>query len=166
MKNLLIVIAFSLLTTGLLAEDRNDLRDDVKKVSYTALRQFESEFTSATNVSWKVNDLYVKASFISEGKTMAALYDLQGTYLGAVEYLTYDKIPTKARAQMEKRFKEFSFSSALKIVSRPANNLEFNDVGTYWVDLTNDVKQLYISVSPSLSVTLHKTLEIEATASN
>lgn len=166
MKKLLIVITLSLVTALTYATDRIDSKDDVKKVSYTALRQFEDEFRTAESVSWRVNDQYVKATFITEGKNMAALYDLQGNYLGAVEYLTYAQIPVKARTEMEKRFKDFTFSSALKIVSRPGGNYDFNDVGTYWVDLTNDVKQLYVSVSPSLSVALHKTIAIESTAKN
>lgn len=166
MKKLLFVIALALLTTGTFAVEKTDKKDDVKKVSYSALKQFEQEFGTAKDVSWKVNDQYVKASFTSEGKKMAALYDLQGSYLGAVEYLTYEQLPAKARTEIEKRFKDFNFSSALKIVNRPNSTGDFNDVGTYWVDLTNDVKQLYVSVSPSLSVALFKTISLEATAKN
>lgn len=163
MKKFLFVIALSLLTVSTFAIDRND---DIKKVSYTALRQFETDFKSAKDVSWKTNDQYVKATFTSEGKNMAALYSLQGEYLGVVQYLNYEQVPVKARKEIEKRYNEFTFSSALKIVGRPSNHSEFNDVGTYWVDMVNDTKQLYLSVSPSLSVSLFKTLEIETTASN
>lgn len=162
MKKLLFVIALALLTTGTFAVEKTDKKDDVKKVSYTALKQFEEEFGTAKDVSWKVNDQYVKASFTSEGKKMAALYDLQGSYLGAVEYVTYEHLPLKARAEIEKRFKDYTFSSALKIVARP--NTDFNDVDTYWVDLTNEVKQLYVSVSPALSVSLFKSISLETTA--
>lgn len=166
MKKLSIVIAFLLLTTATFATTKAERKDDVKKIAYNALQNFEADFKTAKDVSWKVNDQYIKASFTSDGKKMAALYDLQGTYLGAVEYLSYEQIPLKARNEIQKRFKDFSFSSALKIVSRPEGNENFNDVGTYWVDLVNDVKQLYVSVSPSLSVALHKTITIETTASN
>jgi hypothetical protein len=166
MKKLLIVIAFSFLTATTFAAPGKDSKDDVKKVSYTALRQFEENFKDAKDVSWKVTSLFVKASFTTEGKKMAALYDLQGEFLGAVEYLNYQELPLKARVEIEKRYKDFSFSSALKIVTRPSDNSDFNDVGTYWVDLTNDVKQLYISISPSLTVALHKSIAIAATARN
>jgi len=164
MKKLLIVIALALVTASSFAIDRTDLKDDVKKVSYTTLRQFEDDFKSAKDISWRINQQYVKATFTSEGKKMAALYDLQGSYLGAVEYLAYEQLPEKARTEMEKRFKDYAFSSALKIVSRPEGNTDFNDVGTYWVDLINDAKQLYVSVSPALSVALFKTISLEATA--
>ena len=160
MKKLLFIIALVFVTGSSFAIDRTDLKDDVKKVSYTTLRQFEDEFKSAKDIAWRINQQYVKATFTSEGKKMAALYDLQGSYLGAVEYLTYDQLPEKARTEMEKRFKDYSFSSALKIVSRPEGNSDFNDLGTYWVDLINETKQLYVSVSPSLSVTLFKTINL------
>jgi len=162
MKKLLFVIALSLLTVSTYAIDRND---DIKKVSYTALRQFETDFQSAKDVSWKINDQYVKATFTSEGKNMAALYNIQGEYLGVVQYLDYEQVPLKARNEIEKRYSSYTFSSALKIVGRPNDRSDFNDVGTYWVDLANDTKQVYLSVSPSLSVSLFKTLEIETTAS-
>lgn len=165
MKKLLFIITLSLLTAVTYATERTDKKDDVKKVSYTAIRQFEEEFQNAKNVSWRVSDLYVKAQFTDEGKNMAALYDLQGNYLGAVEYLTYSQIPEKARTEMEKRFKDYTFSSALKIVSRPNGAYDTNDVGTYWVDLINDAKQLYVSVSPSLTVALYKTYTLETSAS-
>lgn len=160
MKKLLFIIALVFVTASSFAIDRTDLKDDVKKVSYATLRQFEDEFKSAKDIAWRINQQYVKATFTSEGKKMAALYDLQGSYLGAVEYLTYDQLPEKARTEMEKRFKDYSFSSALKIVSRPEGNSDFNDLGTYWVDLINETKQLYVSVSPSLSVTLFKTINL------
>lgn len=166
MKKLLFILALALSTVSTFATEKTDSKDDVKKVSYTALRQFQEEFKSARDVSWKVNAQYVKASFTAEGKKMAALYDLQGGYLGAVEYLAYEQLPLKARTEIEKRFKDFSFTSGLKIVSRPEGNQDFADVGTYWVDLTNNVKQLYVSISPSLSVALHKSIAVETTAGN
>lgn len=165
MKRLLIIIALSVLTTGTFATTK-ERKDDAKKVSYAALRQFKEDFKTAQDVSWEINTEYVRASFTAEGKKMAALYDIQGSYLGAVEYLTYEQLPLKARTEMEKRYKDYSFSSALKIVSRPAENSDSNDVGTYWVALTNNVKQLFVSVSPSLSVALYKTVAVETTAGN
>jgi hypothetical protein len=165
MKKLFIIIALTVLSVGSYAVERNDGNDDIKKVSYTAIRQFEDEFKTAQNVSWKVNDQYVRASFTAEGKKMSALYDLQGSFLGAVEYVSYDQIPVKAKIELEKRYKDYSFSSALKIVSRPSYS-DFNDVGTYWVDMINDAKQLYLSVSPSSVVALHKTVSLDEASSN
>ncbi len=164
MKKLVIIITLALVTSSSFAIDKTDLTDDVKKVSYSTLKQFEDEFKSAKDISWKINQQYIKASFTSDGRKMAALYDLQGSYLGSVEYLTYEQLPEKARFEMEKRFKNSTFSSALKIVSRPEGNSDFNDVGTYWVDLINETKQLYVSVSPSLSVALFKTINLETLA--
>jgi hypothetical protein len=161
MKKLVFIIALTLVTVSTFAIDRND---DIKKVSYTALRQFEEEFESAKNVSWRVNDQYVKASFSLEGKRMAALYDLQGNYIGAVEYIAYHQIPVKARLEIERKYKDYTFTTGLKIVSRPTEGFAFNDVGTYWVDFSNNSKQVYLSVTPSSTVALHKTLPIESTA--
>jgi hypothetical protein len=163
MKKIVLLIALTVATISSFAIDR---KDDVEKVSYNALRQFEDSFTEAKNVSWRVTDQYVKASFSMEGKRMAAIYDPQGNYIGAVEYVTYTQIPVKARLEIERKFKDFTFTSGLKIVDRPSGAFEFNDIGTYWVDLTNDVKQLYVSVSSYATVSLHKTIDLERTAGN
>ncbi|MBC7914688.1 MAG: hypothetical protein H7Y07_11275, partial [Pyrinomonadaceae bacterium] len=124
------------------------------------------DFKTAKDVSWKLNEQYVKASFTTDGKKMAALYDFQGNFVGAIEYLSYDNIPVKARTEIEKKYTGYNFASALKIVSRPSETSDFNDVGTYWVDLTNGVKQLYISVSPMSLVSLHKSISLQSTAKN
>jgi hypothetical protein len=91
---------------------------------------------------------------------------LQGDFLGTVEYITFEELPVKAKTDILNKFKNFTFTSALKIINRPADNENFNDVGTYWVDLSNSVKQIIVSVSPSQSVALHKSFAIQTTASN
>lgn len=164
MKKLLFGFAFLLMASSTFANTNIDRKDDVNKVSYTAVKRFEKDFKFAKDVSWKISDQYVKATFTEDGKKMAALYDLHGSFLGSVEYLSYEQIPVKARTEMEKRFKGYAVSTALKIVSRPENE-DFNDEGSYWVDLSNEVKQIYVNISPSLSIAVHKTILIE-TAGN
>ncbi|MBC7914687.1 MAG: hypothetical protein H7Y07_11270 [Pyrinomonadaceae bacterium] len=166
MRKLSIIIALFVLSLGTYATEVPDTKEDIKKISYTALRHFEADFKTAKDVSWRTNEQYVKATFTTDGKKMAALYDLQGNFVGSIEYLSYDQLPVKARTELEKKYTGYNFSSALKIVSRPTDTSDFNDVGTYWVDLTNEVKQLYISISPSSSVSLHKSVSIQATAKN
>ena len=76
MKKLSLVIAFLLLTTATFATTKAERKDDVKKIAYNALQNFEADFKTAKDVSWKVNDQYIKGSFTSDGKKMAGLYGL------------------------------------------------------------------------------------------
>lgn len=166
MKKILFIIVLSLIIPGIFAIERTNKKAAVKKVSYSTLSQFQQEFSTAKNVSWIINEKYVKASFFSAGKRMAALYDLDGYFIGSIEYLSYDQLPYKAKTEIESKFKDYTFVSARKIVSRPTDNSSFNDVGTYWVDLSNKEEQIYVHVSPNTDASLYKTIRSETLAKN
>lgn len=165
MKKSIFIITLLFITASTFAANTTERTDDLTKISTYAIKQFEQDFKSAKNVTWDVESEYVKANFKVEDKKMAALYDLQGTYLGAVEYLAYEQIPVKARTDIEKQYKNYDFSSALKIVSRPYGS-DLNDVGTYWVNLSNTVKNVIVSISPSLNVAFQKSTFIQTNAKN
>jgi hypothetical protein len=160
MKKLFFALALTFLTVaGFAAEMRP--ADDSEKVAYVALRSFEQEFKDAEEISWRVGDDYAKAYFTSLGKKMVAFYTHQGDYIGAVQYLDYKQLPLKTRQEIEKKFKDYQFSEAIQIVGRPSS--DYDDIGTYYVDLTNDSKEIYLRVSSS-DITVHKTVERSQTA--
>ncbi len=166
MKRILLIIVLSLIIPGIFAIEKTKRNIAVKKVSSSALSQFQQEFSTAKNVSWIVNEKYVKASFFSSGKRMAALYDLDGNFVGSIEYISYDQLPYKAKTEIKNKYKDFAFVSARKIVSRPTDNSSFNDVGSYWVDLANESERIYINVSPKTDVALYKSTNFETLAKN
>ena len=166
MKRILLIIVLSLIIPGIFAIEKTKRNIAVKKVSSSALSQFQQEFSTAKNVSWIVNEKYVKASFFSSGKRMAALYDLDGNFVGSIEYISYDQLPYKAKTEIKNKYKDFAFVSARKIVSRPIDNSSFNDVGSYWVDLANESERIYINVSPKTDVALYKSTNFETLAKN
>src|SRR6476469_2605661 len=158
MKKYIFIIALALSTLSTFATERVD---DVKKVTVEATSHFAQEFAYAEKVSWNIKDLYIQANYSFKGKRMAALYDLQGKYLGAVEYLTYKDLPLKARTKIDEKYANYTFRSALKIVDRPEGA---NDLGTYLVDVASDSKQLVLAVSESADVSVHKTIWAEKLA--
>lgn len=163
MKKLIFTITLMFITITSFVTNAAERTDDLSKISNYALKQFARDFKAAEKISWDVERDYVKASFEVDDKKMAALYDIQGTYLGAVEYLSYEQIPEKARLDIEKQYKNYDFSSALKIVSRPYGS-HLNDVGTYWVNLSNNVKNLFLNISPSLQVAFQTSTFVQTNA--
>jgi hypothetical protein len=159
MKKLVFAIAFTLVSAVTFAAGS----DDSDKVAYVAVRQFEQEFKDAEDVSWRVGDDYAKAYFTSLGKKMVAFYSLNGDFIGAVQYLEYKQLPLKTRQEIEKKYKDYEFTEAIQIVSRPSSDYE--DVGTYYVDLANDAQEIYLKVS-SADISVHKTIERARTAQN
>jgi hypothetical protein len=166
MKRILLIIVLSLIIPGIFAIEKTKKRIAVKKVSSSTLSQFQQEFSTAKNVSWITNEKYVKASFFSTGKRMVALYDLDGNFIGSIEYLSYDQLPYKAKTEIESKYKDYTFVSARRIASRPTDNSSFNDVGSYWIDLTNESGRIYINVSPKAGISLYKSTSFETFAKN
>lgn len=163
MKKPIFIIALLFTTITSFIANATEQKDDVSKISNYAVKHFEQDFKTAKKISWDIESDYVKANFEVDDKKMAALYDLQGNYLGAVEYLSYEQIPEKARLDIEKQYKSYDFSSALKVVSRPHDS-DINDVGTYWVNLSNNVKNLILNISPSLHVAFQKSTFVPTSA--
>ena len=166
MKRILLIIVLSLIIPGIFAIEKTKRNIAVKKVSSSAISQFQQEFSTAKNVSWIVNEKYLKASFFSTGKRMAALYDLDGNFIGSIQYLSYEQLPYKAKTEIESKYKDYTFVSARRIVSRPTDNSSFNDVGSYWVDLANETEKIYINISPKTDVSLYKSTSFETFAKN
>ncbi len=128
--------------------------EDVK-ISSTAKKQFESEFKNAQNVSWTVKGAYQKASFSIENKRTTAFYDLSGEFMGATQFVNYEDLPIDARKQVETSYKGYVVNDVVQVVSRPLDS-DLNDVGTYWIGLVNDKKEVYLKIASAIDVQIVK----------
>ena len=72
--------------------------------------------------------------------------------------MAFDQIPVRAKLDIEKKYKGYYFSDALIVISRPDNSDSY-DVGTYWVEMSNNKKELYLKVSPAAEVALVKVVK-------
>lgn len=154
MKKLAILLMVTLFTVAVKA-DENVRKDDDVKVSYSAKRQFESEFKGAEGVIWTTSDQFQKATFKLAGKKVTAFYDLRGDFIGATQFVKYEDIPVEARKQIEQEYKGYTANEVLQVISRPEDS-DSNDVGTFWVDLVNETKSVYVKVAANVDVQLVK----------
>jgi len=166
MKNLLIATILTFATAVGFAGEKIEKKDDAKAVSYSAKKQLEAEFADAKSVTWSVNEDYQKATFTSEGKKLTAIFDVQGNYLAATQAIAFEDLPADAKKSIEKVYKDYTFSDAIKIVARPASDYQSNDVGTYWIDLTKDNKQIYLNYTEASGLSFYKRVEGSANAKN
>lgn len=166
MKKLLIATLLTFATAAGFATEKVEKKDDSKEISYNAKKQLESEFAGAKDVSWTVNDDYQKASFTLEGKKLTAIFDVQGSYLAATQLVAFDELPAEAKRSITKFYKGYEFSEAIKIVARPSNDYQSNDVGTYWIDLAKDNKQVYLNYTETTGLSFYKKVENSASAKN
>ena len=165
MKKLLFATLLTIASVAGFAAGKVEKKDD-SKVTYSAKKQFEQEFEKAQNVKWTVTEDYQKARFTLEGKNLTAIYDLQGNYLGATEFVEFDTLPEGAKKQLGKHYKDYNFSEAILIVGRPSNSYQTDDVGSYWINLVKDDKQVYLTYSESTGLSLFKTVTASKSAKN
>ena len=164
MKKLLIATLFTFVTAAGFSVEKVEKKDDSKNISYNAKKQLESEFAGAKDVSWTVNDDYQKASFTLDGKKLTAIFDVQGSYLAATQVVAYEELPAETKKSIAKFYKGYEFSEAIKIVARPSNDYQSNDVGTYWIDLSKENKQVYLNYTETQGLSFYKKVESSSSA--
>jgi hypothetical protein len=90
--------------------------------------RFSSDFADATNVEWKTTDSYTKASFVLDGKTVEAFYNLQGEIIGTSTAINVSVLPKKAQNTIAVKYAGYALKEAIS----------FTDA--------DDVKHQYISL--------------------
>jgi hypothetical protein len=144
MKKLLFsaLIAVSLVSSAFAASGEN------KKVSLHTIKAFESKFYEAENVTWKVNETFVKATFVLNHVTTEAFYSPSGEFIGTSQAIALDKIPTVAKRAIAKKYADYYVMEAIKFDSV--------DETAYFVSVENEKKSIVLKVL-NYSVSIYKT---------
>jgi hypothetical protein len=137
-------------------------KDDSNKVPYFVMRQFESEFYNAKNISWTVNENFEKAEFSVDGVKMAAFYDSNGKYIGHTETVAYNVLPSHAKKQIAREYEGFHVKELIRFqyaetpssaLSRLTATSSFDDE-VYLLSLYKADKQATLRITPSSAVEL------------
>lgn len=65
-------------------------------VSYKVQNRFSKSFTNASNVTWKITENFVKATFEYKGGTMNAFYTNDGDLIATSKVFPLEKLPKEA----------------------------------------------------------------------
>lgn len=160
MKKLTLIALVTLLSFGAFAADGVKKSDDTDKVSSYVMRQFETEFGDAKDVTWTVNESYNKVEFTADNVKMAAFYDANGKYIGHTEAVTYNALPSAARKQIARDYEGFHVKELLRFqfADAPTSALarltaiSIYDDEVYFLSLNKADKQATLKISPSSSV--------------
>jgi hypothetical protein len=147
MKRFLIIALLTAASVTVFASDEKKPSNGSKDVSFSALNQFAIEFADATSVQWTITPKFQKATFLLDGEKASAFYSLSGEYLGATKFVAADRIPSKAKTELAKKYADYQLSYALQVISRPATFDASDDTGSFWIDLVSGEKELYAKVS-------------------
>ncbi|MDT3401720.1 hypothetical protein [Mucilaginibacter terrae] len=163
MKKLTLLSAlFAILSLSAIAADGGKKNDDVSKVSSYVIRQFESEFYSAKDITWTVTEGFEKADFTVDNVKMAAYFDTNGKYLGHTEAVTYNVLPSHAKKQIAREYEGYHVKELIRFqyAETPSSALTrltainaFDDE-VYLLTLYKADKQATLRITPSSAVEL------------
>jgi hypothetical protein len=162
MKKLTLIALVILLSFSAFAAEGGKKSDDTNKISSYVLRQFESEFYDAKEVTWTVNENYEKAEFVFNNVRMAAFYDVNGEYIGHTEVVSYNSLPSAARKQIARQYEgyhvkdliRFEYAGASSSSLAHINAVSAYDNEVYFLSLNKAGKEATLQISPSSTVQL------------
>lgn len=160
MKKLIISSLFIFFAaTTVLRADTNIVKFDggSEKISSSVLQHFGYTFYRASDVNWTVNSSYQKATFILNGKTTYALYDLSNKFLVATQLANVSDLPAAAQETLKKDYADYQTDNILKVVSRPADYQMEDDTNAYWLDLSKGNEHVIAIVFPKSDLRVVKT---------
>lgn len=161
MKKITLLSAlFAILSLSTFAADGGNKSDDVNKVPYFVLRQFESEFANAKEMTWTVNENFEKVEFTSDNVKMSAYYDSNGKYIGHTESVTYNVLPTHAKKQIAREYEGFHVRELIRFQyaetsTSPLTRLATSNVvddEVYLLTIYKADKETTLRISPTSAV--------------
>jgi hypothetical protein len=141
MKKLLITLLFVVAAiTGVFAAP--------KKVSSAILANFESQFETASDVTWLVTNDYTKAAFIEDDRTMEVYYNPNGDIIASSRSITMDELPVNAKRIFAKKFAGYTVTEAIR--------LEGFGEDCYYISGENEKDTVIYKVDENNEVSLYK----------
>jgi len=150
MKKIFLTIATAaLFSVNVFAADGGKKgNDNSNSVSYGVLQQFSADFSDAQNTVWTVTKNCQKATFIENGSSKTAFYDLSGNFLGLTQVVGYSAIPAKSQKLIADKYKGYTAKNVIVYQANEAINSDI-DATSYFVDLKNTEHEILVRVTQS-----------------
>lgn len=141
------MLAVATLVVGLVAQSFATNTKDESKVSISVIKNFNNNFSSAENVSWKVTEKFVKASFELEGDVYEAFYTPIGEFMGTTKTMEYKKLPKKALKTLAVKYPstQYTVKECLLYTDVEGNN-------KYFASFINNGKKIIVEIGADGSI--------------
>jgi hypothetical protein len=132
MKKILVTLAIAMTTLSSFAGE--------VKVSSKALDAFQSEFSTATDVTWTESASFYKAAFVFNGQHVSAFYNLDGELIGTTRNISSLDLPINLQASLKKSYSNYWISDLFEVSN--------NEGISYYITVENaDAKVVLKSAS-------------------
>ena len=156
MKKLFITAAIAtMFSITALAADGGKKNTTEAGINTTALTNFATGFSDITDVTWSVSANCQKATFLKDGITTTAFYDLSGQFIGTTNKVDYAIIPYDAKETIAKKYAGYDVAEVIKF-KYDGSNTEINPI-VYFIDLKKgDVSEVILKIAPGESLSFYK----------
>lgn len=137
------MLAISISTISAFASDEN--------VNKEILQSFNTEFASAKEVTWTVQENYVRAEFTFNGQRVNAFYSPEGDLLGLSRYITSYDLPVFLQANLKKSYNNYWISDLFEVTKA--------DATSYYITLENADTKLVLKAMPGSDWSTHKKIK-------
>lgn len=160
-------------TTTIHRKSKSDKEEDkfIKKEkalttpNYLTEQQFLIDFPNATAVEW-YNKEMPAATFMMNGKKMTAFYDYKNELIGTTTMVPYSDVPEAGQKYIDKHYKDFTVERVVLFDDNENNETDmmlygtpFDDEDNYFVELSNNNKEIVLQVNTSGDVSFFKEMK-------
>ena len=140
MKKMILVLAITISTLSAFASD--------EKISAKVLDAFQTEFTTAKEVSWTASDNYYRAAFTFNDQHVQAFYSLEGELIGLTRYITSLDLPMNLQTSLKKSYTDYWISDLFEVTK--------SDSTGYYITLENADEKLVLKAKAHKSWKVYK----------
>ena len=112
MKRLVLTLAIAFITASSFASDHND-----KDVAPAALKSFQTNFKTATEVYWSVSENVYKANFSLNGQQASAYYDATGFLIALTRNISSTQLPITLQASLKNNYDCYWISDLVEMAN-------------------------------------------------
>jgi hypothetical protein len=158
MKKLFITAAIAtMFSITALAADGGKKNTTEAGINTTALTHFATDFKDITDVTWSISANCQKATFLKDGVTTTAFYDLSGQFIGTTNKVDYAIISENDKEVIAKKYAGYKVVEVIKFNYAGPND-EVNPL-VYFIDLKKDASEIVLKTSPGEGLSFYKKIK-------
>jgi len=107
---------------------------NTNRIDRRVLATFKTEFVHATDVSWERQNIYYKASFKLDGRSVMAYFTMEGEVLAVSRNILSQQLPVQLQNELRKGYSNYWISDLFE--------LSTNDGTSYYVTIEDADKKI------------------------
>lgn len=137
-------------------QEKKELRKlEGQEVSYQSKEQFYRDFGDVPVSQWTRTSYFDEVSFVEDGESKIAFYDITAQLVGTTSRKTFTDIPDYAQKYISNKYKDYTVKAVVYYEDNQDNDMDmvmygtqFEDSDMYFVELSKGSKQLILKVDP------------------